>query len=239
MNIHRSTLAACLALSLCVAGRAESIDYTHITIADSSPGFNADFDVSNIVTNQANLPNTDGFSYASASAGTDTFVDFAFDGAYAFDEVTVIDRLHSGAAADTIGGTADFVTEYDLIFSANSTFGDGDDTTISVGPIAVPDAPSGIDDFTTVNAIGNVEAQYVRFDVTAANGAKRRCSHASVLRSISSRAINGSDDSRRPARHRCVESTKALRREYPTRPILNLKPCCPIRQQGFFIKVES
>ena len=162
-----------LAVSLAFAASAhgENIDYSHITIADSSPSFNADFDVSNIVRNSANLPDTNGYSYASQSQGADTFVDFAFDGLYNFDNVTVIDRLHSGAAADVIGGTADFVTEYDLILSVNPIFGDADDTTVSVGPLEVPANPTGIDDFTSNAAISGVQAQYVRYDVVATNGA--------------------------------------------------------------------
>ncbi len=167
----RFVIAAAAAVSLVPAAYGENIDYTNITISDSSPSFNADFDVSNIVTNNANLPNTDGFGYASQGAGADTFVDFAFSSPYSFDTITTIDRLHSGAAADTIGGTADFVTEYDLILSTNPVFGDGDDTVVSVGPLAVPAAPTGIDDFTSSAAIGGLTAQYVRFDVVATNGA--------------------------------------------------------------------
>lgn len=163
--------AVTLAMGCLATVQAENIDYTHITIADSSPGFNADFDVSNIVTNNANLPDTNGFSYASAGAGTDTFVDFAFDVPYSFDNITVIDRLHSGAGADVIGGTADFVTEYNLILSSDASFGDVDDTVISVGPLDIPAAPTGIDDFTSNASIGGVTAQYVRYDIVATGGA--------------------------------------------------------------------
>ena len=159
-----------LALGFASTAYGENIDYSHITITDSSPGFNADFDVSNIVTNNGNLPDTNGLSYASQGAAADTFVDFMFDGNYSFDSVTYVDRLHSGATADTIGGTADFVTEYSLIFSANSDFGDADDTVVSVGPLTTPVSPSGADDFTTETAIGGVTGQYVRFDVVATNG---------------------------------------------------------------------
>jgi hypothetical protein len=150
--------------------RADNIDFSHITIVDNSTPFNADFDVSNIARNNANWPNTDGFGFASQGAGTDTFVDFQFDQPYIFSEVTYVDRLHSGAAANVIGGTADFVTNYDLIFSTNSTFGDGDDSLVSVGPRTVPTPPNTVDEFVTVTSIPNITAQYLRFDVQAITG---------------------------------------------------------------------
>jgi hypothetical protein len=70
-----------------------------------------------------------------------------------------------------IGGTQDFTTSFNLIFSSDSQFGNDDDITIGSGLIAVPSSPEGIDDFTTVIGTGGIVARYMRWDVTSATGA--------------------------------------------------------------------
>lgn len=167
---YSGKFVAVLAL-LCASAIADDIDFSHITIVDNATPFNASFDISNVPTNSAALPATDGFGYASQGLAADTFIDFMFDQSYIFSNVTYVDRLHSGADATTIGGTLDFVTNYDIILSENATFGDGDDTVVSVGPLTAPAAPMGLDDFTSNAAIPDVTAQYLRWDVTATAGA--------------------------------------------------------------------
>ena len=156
---------------ICSTVNADDIDFSHITIVDNAVPFNASFDISNVPTNSAALPATDGFGYASQGLAADTFIDFMFDQSYVFSNVTYVDRLHSGADETTIGGTLDFVTDYEIIFSENATFGDGDDTVVSVGTLTPPAAPSGLDDFVSSTAIPDVTAQYIRWDVTATLGA--------------------------------------------------------------------
>ncbi len=167
---YSGKLMAVLAL-ICGAVSADDIDFSHITIVGNATRFNASFDVSNVPRNSAALPATDGFGYASAGQRADTFIDFMFDQPYVFSNVTYVDRLHSGANETTIGGTLDFVTNYDIILSQNATFGDGDDTVVSVGPLTAPAAPSGLADFLSNATIPDVTAQYIRWDVTATPGA--------------------------------------------------------------------
>ncbi len=155
----------------CATASADNIDFSHITIVGNATPFNASFDISNVPRNSAALPATDGFGYASQGLRADTFIDFMFDQPYVFTNVTYIDRLHSGADETTIGGTLDFVTNYDIILSENATFGDGDDTVVSVGPLTPPAAPTGFVDFLSNATIPNVTAQYLRWDVTATPGA--------------------------------------------------------------------
>jgi hypothetical protein len=172
MNTVKSAiLAGIVTLMAVLVGsvQAEDIDFTHITILDSSPRFNASFDVSNLATNHTTFPETDGFGYASQGAGANTFVDFEFDQPYSFGAVTMVDRLHSGAAQDVLGGLFDFVENYDLIFSLDSTF-DDDDFVISVENDP-PELPAeDFIGFLSNAAVPNVTAQYIRYDVVLTNG---------------------------------------------------------------------
>lgn len=94
--------------------------------------------------------------YASQSLGADTFVDFDF-----------------GAPA-TIGGiiyqdrAVDNITGLNLIFSQNSTFGDGDDVVL----FYQPEAPGAVNqiNFADLGQAAGVTAQFVRFDVTSVIG---------------------------------------------------------------------
>jgi hypothetical protein len=150
---------------------AENIDFTHVTIVGNATPFDAPFDVSNIATNNATWPVTDGFGYASQGQRANTFVDFMFDQPYTFDTITLVDRLHSGANPTTLGGTLDYVTAFDLILSQNASFGDGDDVVISQGPFTVPAPPLTVDSFVHEVPIGGLTAQYLRYDVVATPGA--------------------------------------------------------------------
>lgn len=98
------------------------------------------------------------------------------------DHVSAIEALHFGRTETqqglwanddnlSIGGTQDFTTSFDLIFSTDSVFGNADDILISSGSIDIPGWPDSIDDFTTVIDTGGVVARYMRWDVTSATGA--------------------------------------------------------------------
>lgn len=88
-----------------------------------------------------------------------------------FGRVETQSGLWAGDDASRIGGTQDFTTGFDLIFSTNAVFGDADDVIVSSGSIAIPVAPSGYDDFATTISIPGITAQYLRWDVTATTGA--------------------------------------------------------------------
>ncbi len=89
------------------------------------------------------------FDYASAGLGNDAFVDFDFGETRSVRGFDFFDRVHSN----------DRVTGFDLIFSQDDIFGNGDDTVRSYtnSYLALGDEFAGID------------ARYVRYDVTSYN----------------------------------------------------------------------
>ena len=89
----------------------------------------------------------DGPEYASASLGSEAFVDFDLGAVRSVGGFDFFDR-----PADE-----DRITGFDLIFSGNSIFGDGDDVVKSYTKSTL-----GASD-----VFNGVSAQYVRFDVTA------------------------------------------------------------------------
>jgi len=93
---------------------------------------------------------SDGPEYASASQGVETFVDFDLGGVVPVGGFDYFDRPH----------VADRVTGFDMIFSVNSTFGDGDDILKSYSNPGM----------ATGDVFAPVAARFVRFDVTATSG---------------------------------------------------------------------
>jgi hypothetical protein len=89
----------------------------------------------------------DGVEYASASLGADAYVDFDLGAVRLVGGFDLFDR-----PADE-----DRVTGYNMIFSGNSTFGDGDDVVKSYTKTSM-----GASD-----VFNGVSARYVRYDVTA------------------------------------------------------------------------
>jgi hypothetical protein len=124
-------------------------------IAGSAPAFAPLFSVDNAIDGDVGRTSsptaTNGPEYASASLGAETFVDFDFGRVARLGGFDFFDR-----PADE-----DRVTSFDMIFSLNSVFGDGDDIIKSYANSAM--------------AIGDVfapvSAQFVRFDVTSNLGA--------------------------------------------------------------------
>jgi hypothetical protein len=125
------------------------------TIFAAAPAFAPLFSIDNAIdgdVGRTSDPNgVNGPEYASFSQGNETFVDFDFGRVARLGGFDFFDR-----PADE-----DRVTGFDMIFSINSTFGDGDDvlksyvnSAMAIGDVFAP-----------------VSAQFVRFDVTASLGA--------------------------------------------------------------------
>ncbi len=127
-----------------------------VTIAGSAAAFNANFDATNALDGNIGrvsglIAGSDWPEYASASLGSAAYVDFNLGSLVPVGGFDWFDR-----PADE-----DRVTAFDMIFSQDATFGNGDDVTRSYTNSAMALG----DSFAALNA------QFVRFDVTAAAGA--------------------------------------------------------------------
>ncbi len=127
-----------------------------VSIFNSAAPFSPAYDASNgidgdIGRNSGLTGASDNPEYASAGQGANAFVDFDLGGVQMVGGFDFFDRI----------AAIDHATAFDMIFSTNSVFGDGDDVLRSYGKngIALGDT------------FAPISAQYVRFDVTAnANG---------------------------------------------------------------------
>ncbi len=129
------------------------------SIIGSATPFNSDWAASYVL--DENL-NTD---YASQALGANTYIDFDFGKSVRITEVTFTDRRSSGFANGTGGGGGcENVTAFDLIFSQDPTFGNGDDVRVPVS------SPPCCDTVTTPIAGSGLTARYLRYDVTAVTG---------------------------------------------------------------------
>ncbi|MES2707314.1 MAG: LamG-like jellyroll fold domain-containing protein [Verrucomicrobiota bacterium] len=125
-----------------------------VGILGSATPFNADYAASNAVDGQIGRSGAAGVTpeYASKSLGAEAYVDFDLGAVL---PVTGFDWFDRPTAADR-------VTAFDMIFSQNAVFGDGDDVPMSFDNSAPAMALSGT--FAAVNA------RYVRYDVTSKSG---------------------------------------------------------------------
>jgi hypothetical protein len=127
-----------------------------VSIFDSAAPFNAAYTALNAIDgdigrNSGITGESDNPEYASASLGTNAFVDFDLGGVRMVGGFDFFDRIAS----------VDHATAFDMIFSMDNVFGNGDDVLRSYSKTGI--------------AIGDtfapVSAQYVRYDVTGnANG---------------------------------------------------------------------
>jgi uncharacterized repeat protein (TIGR01451 family) len=102
------------------------------------------------------------WDWATQGDGTDAYMDFDFGAPTRITRIDYTDRRTSGGANGTAWlGSSDDVTSFDLIFSTDSVFGNGDDIVQSVtsGACCVTDS-------VTINGGNGYLARYVRFDVT-------------------------------------------------------------------------
>ncbi len=126
-----------------------------VTVANSAAAFSPEFDATNAVDGNIGrisgaIANSDWPEYASAGLGVDAFVDFDLGSVLSVGGFDWFDRP----------AEADRVTAFDMIFSQDAIFGNGDDVTRSYtnSAMAMGDVFAGIN------------ARYVRYDVTAAAG---------------------------------------------------------------------
>jgi hypothetical protein len=123
-------------------------------IASATP-FNATFDASNALDGDVGRVTgaTNSTDYASQGLGAAAFIDFDLGAQLPVGGFDWIDRIHP----------ADRVLGFDMIFSPNSTFGDGDDVVRSYD-----------NSVTTRVALGDsfapISARYVRYDVSSSSG---------------------------------------------------------------------
>jgi len=178
-----AVLTSAVALGLgspCHAQNLQQIDKNGITILDSSPGFpsGGDWSAQNVLDITASSTNpfptavanqfvTD---FASAGAGTDTFIVFDLGTQYTLSAILFTDRTTSGAGNGAfVGGVSDFCTSYMYTFSNDATFA----TTVGtlVVNVPVPSQPTSLQSFQTLSLISGIPpVEYVRWQVLANNG---------------------------------------------------------------------
>jgi hypothetical protein len=141
-------------LALVVSAKADTLTL----LGTSTPSY-PNYPGSDAIDTGANHLVTD---YASNGGGDTTHLDFAISGSA--DEISVYDRTTSGGDNGTyVGGTTDFTTEFELIFSDNADFSDPLATyTFSK---SAPTNPTGPASFLFTGAFATVDADYVRYQV--------------------------------------------------------------------------
>ncbi len=144
------------------------VDVSSVDILAAAQEFDGTFPVANVIDRDSGYEFSD---YASNAQGTDTFIDFDFGENIQFEEISYVDRVTSGGAQGSFaGGTLDFVTGYNYIFSTDATFGNGDDVVVSITGLTAPSSPSSPADFTATTNIASINARYLRWDVTSIAG---------------------------------------------------------------------
>ena len=147
-------------LTFSVAARADTLTL----LATSTPAYPG-YPASNAIDTGAGYLVSD---YASNSYGDGTHLDFALSGG-AVNTISLTDRTTSGGGDYAYsGGTTDFTTEFELIFSDNADFS---------SPIAeytftkpVPVDPTGPSSFDFTASFAAVNADYVEYVVLDTNG---------------------------------------------------------------------
>lgn len=156
--LYSAGLVAMLGLS--ASAKADTL-----TLQGTSSAFFGGYPASDAIDTGAGHLTTD---FASASLGNATHLDFAISGSA--DHVDLYDRTTSGGGNGAfVGGTTDFTTEFELIFSNHSDFSD---------PLATydftkstPTGPTTISSFFYSADFAPVDASFVRYQVITANGA--------------------------------------------------------------------
>ena len=177
--IFSLTVALCL-VTPCHAQNLQQIDKNGITIVDSSPSYpsGGDWGVQNVLdltapssypfpTVAANQYVTD---YASAGAGTNTFIIFDLGTQYTLSAILFTDRTTSGAGNGAfVGGISDFCTSYMFTFSNDVTF--ATDVGTLVVNVSPPSRPTSLESFQTLSIITGIPpVEYVKWQVLANNG---------------------------------------------------------------------
>lgn len=123
-----------------------------VTVANSAPAFDPTYAAANSLDSLIgrSLGGGQKPEYASAGLGNNAFLDFDLGSVRPVGGFDFFDRP----------AEADRVTAFDMIFSQDNVFGNGDDVVRSY-------ANSG---FAVGDEFASVQARFVRFDVTASNG---------------------------------------------------------------------
>jgi hypothetical protein len=181
LSIAAFSLAVPLCLvAPCHAQNLQQIDKNAIAIVDSSPGYpsGGDWGPQNVLDLTASSTNPfptavpDQFvtDYASAGAGTSTFIIFDLGAKYTLSAILFTDRTTSGAGNGAfVGGVSDFCTSYMFTFSNDSTFATNLGTLVVNVP--VPSTPTTLESFQTLSIISGIPpVEYVMWQVLANNG---------------------------------------------------------------------
>ena len=153
-NILFYSVGACALVAISVAAKADTLTL----LGTSSPAFGG-YPAGDAIDTGPGSLTTD---FASASQGDATHLDFAISGSA--DHVSLYDRTTSGGGNDGFsGGTGDFTTEFELIFSDNSDFS----LPLAIYDFTkpVPTGPTTISSFFYEADFASVDASYVRYQV--------------------------------------------------------------------------
>ena len=157
-------------IALSISAKADTL-----TLLGTSSAAYAGYPASDAIDIGADQLVTD---FASNGGGTSTHLDFAISGPA--NHINLYDRTTSGGGNNAYtGGTTDFTTEFELIFSDNSDFS---------SPLATydftkstPASPSGPSSFLFSADFASVNATYVRYQVIQANGVNPGLADISII----------------------------------------------------------
>jgi len=149
---------------IAMLGYAASAKADTLTLLGTSSASYSGYPAGDAIDTGAGNLTTD---FASASLGNATHLDFAISGSA--NHVDLYDRTTSGGGNGAfVGGTTDFTTEFELIFSNNADFS---------SPLATydftkttPTGPTTISSFFYSADFAPVTADFVRYQVIASNG---------------------------------------------------------------------
>jgi hypothetical protein len=166
-RILSASLTVFAAVAISGVAHGSIINNTTISILGTSTAAYSGYPATDALDGGPNYQNTD---YASNGGGASTRLDFDFGVAHTFTQILYTDRVTSGGGNGSfVGGLFDFVTAFDYVFADDASF------TSIVGTVSVtrsaPSSPTSPADFLTTTSIPNYTARYLRWDVTAANGA--------------------------------------------------------------------
>jgi len=114
------------------------------------------------------LDNSFSSDFASASLGIATHLDFDFGTALTFSQIQYTDRTSSGGVNNNFAfGIYDYVTKYQYIFSNDASFSNVVGAVVK--QVTVPSVQD-LANFTHIDSVPGITAQYVRWQVLATNG---------------------------------------------------------------------
>ena len=150
-----------------VVQAAGIINNNTVVVLPSSSAQYPGYPQSDALDTGANKYTTD---FAGLGTGVGTHLDFNFGSAQTFTDIQYTDRTSSGAGNGSyVMGTYDFVTQYKYTFASDANFTSVVGTVTS-SPYGTPASPSSYLDFQHTDSFAAITAQYVKWEVLAANG---------------------------------------------------------------------